>query len=65
MTKEEAQEAAQKGKKITHRFFSIEEYVTMKDDKFLDENNYVLDWDDFWAIRNSKRWETDWEIYKL
>jgi len=65
MTRKEAQEAALRGEKITHRFFSIEEYITMKDGKFLDENEYVLDWDDFWVIRDSQRWQTDWEIYKL
>jgi hypothetical protein len=64
MTKEEAQQAAMIGKKITHEYFAPHEYVTVTGKVFFDENNWQLDWDDFWNIRNCGRWETGWEIYK-
>jgi hypothetical protein len=64
MTREEAQQAALYGEKITHEFFSKNEYVTVTGHTFFDENDYELDWDDFWNIRSSERWQNDWKIYK-
>jgi hypothetical protein len=64
MTREKAQEAALGEEKITHAYFSKDEYVTVVDNVFLDEKNYHLDWYEFWGIRNSEGWQNDWKIYK-
>jgi hypothetical protein len=63
LTKDQAIEAMQQGKKVTHRFFFDGEYVYMKDGRIHCEKDYDIH-AEFWQLRNNTAWETDWEIYK-
>jgi len=64
MTKNEAIDAMKKGEKVTHRHFSDNEFITMKDGVIVDENGYRLNADEFWAYRTNNAFAEDWEIYK-
>jgi hypothetical protein len=64
MTQQEAKIAANKGEKITHDYFSGNEFVTVKDGKLIDENDYHLNWDEFWRLRSGPNWQKGWDIYK-
>lgn len=63
MFKSEAIGHMQNGKKITHRLFSDEEYITMKDDQIVDENGYKFDPDEFWEERTGEHFQDGWELY--
>ncbi len=65
MTKAEAIQAMKSGEKVTHRFFSDSEFITMRGVMIIDENDYKLDPTEFWRYRKSEAFNTDWEIYKL
>lgn len=61
MTKDEVVELLKEGKKITHRYFTPEEYVYQKDGKIFDEKDYCHT--QFWQIRRHESWNTGWGIY--
>lgn len=64
MKKAEAMVLMMEGKKVTHRFFSKDEYITMNKEGFIiDENNYKLDPVEFWHYRTGKDWFDGWELY--
>jgi len=63
MTKQEAIEAMQQGKKVTHYLFTDEEFIYMKNGEIHDENGYNLQ-SEFWMWRHSKEWLTGWSIYE-
>lgn len=52
------------GVKITHRFFSKDEYITVKGNRVETEEGYTLSTAEFINYRTGVAWETDWEIYK-
>lgn len=64
MTQDEAKQAARKGQKITHTYFSSNEFVTVEKGILKDENDYHLNWDEFWEIRSGASWQRDWDIFK-
>lgn len=64
MTIEEAKTAISKGEKVTHNYFSSDEFITMKGGVLIDENDYYLDWDEFWLLRDTVNWKNGWEIFK-
>ena len=64
MTKQEAIEAMQKGEKVTHRFFDIEEWITMIGNRIFTEEGYSASPVTFWGDRCSIQWESDWEIFQ-
>lgn len=66
MNKQEAIEAMLEGKKLTHRYFTNEEWISMKDeDTMIDENGYTWHPDIFWKDRESgDMWDTGWSLYK-
>lgn len=62
MDKEQAIEAMKQGKKLTHNYFSNDEWITI-------ENNIIISEDgvkhhNFWGIRNSESWKTGWSIFQ-
>ena len=63
MTKEEAKEQMRAGKKVTHRYFTIEEWVTMEDGRILLEDGVRCSEHEFWAYRTSKSFDDDWSIW--
>jgi len=65
MTKQEAIEQMQKGKKVTHRYFTKDEWIesnlhgTML---FLSGRVHCLP-NEFWRDRTDESWNSDWEIF--
>ena len=64
MTKEKAILAMKNGQRITHEYFSSDEFIYLDKEGFLrDEKDYHLNWIEFWEIR--KEWRNKgWSIYK-
>jgi len=61
MTFEEAKEQARNGVKVTHRYFSADEYMTMKGNVIIFEDGTRIFADD-WA--EGKTWVLDgWSLY--
>tara|TARA_R110000772_G_scaffold170547_1_gene282495 strand:+ start:79 stop:300 length:222 start_codon:yes stop_codon:yes gene_type:complete len=60
LTRTEAKEKALAGLKISHRYFSDNEFVQGKNGKLIDENGYILDWFEFWQIRSTPQFAVDW-----
>lgn len=64
MTKEEAIAEMKAGKKVTHRYFTDDEYIFMKPDCFdIYSEDGVNHGYDFWHYRQGPEWETDWGIF--
>ena len=65
MTKKEAIQAMRKGHKVTHRYFTSEEYITMdSQDNIVTEEGYKTPEANFWTDRISESWEEGWELWK-
>lgn len=66
MTKQEAIEAMQQGKKVHHAYFTPSEYIHIVDGKLVDENDYSMDHEgvNFWTDRQGIAWQTGWNIYE-
>jgi hypothetical protein len=68
MSKAEAIEAMKDGKKVTHRYFSPEEWMTMKK-SYLEgwmihlEDSVICSPAEFWRWRTDPTFDTDWSIY--
>jgi hypothetical protein len=71
MTATEALLAMYQGEKVTHRFFTDEEYIYMKGHDIYTEEGYNMGtvYDDFWQKRGGPMsendgWAKDWSIYE-
>lgn len=62
LTKEEAIEALQQGKKVIHKSFTDNEFIYMKDGDLCDETGLILDYFEFWKDRSTEPFLTDWSI---
>lgn len=63
MTKQEAIQEMKNGKKVTHRYFSADEFMVMtKEGDYKFEDGVVCDPSMFWFDRNTSDWQEDWEI---
>lgn len=63
MTKKEAITEMQRGVKITHRFFSSNEWMTMKNNKIVLEDGVKCSPLEFWQWRkNNKGWDDGYSI---
>lgn len=63
MTREEAYQAMQHGEKITHQYFSSNEYYEIKNGRIVAEDG-VKHTTIFWS-EDQNDWRKDgWEIYK-
>lgn len=64
MTKQEAIEAMKSGAKVTHRFFTPEEFIIMEDDFTIGtEEGYAFSTAEFWRYRKKAEWQKDWSIW--
>lgn len=61
MTIEKAKQALREGKKVTHYYMSEGEWVELKDGKIVSEDGVTHS--EFWQLRTSEGWQTDWEIF--
>jgi hypothetical protein len=63
MTRDEALKELKSGKKITHTYFTSDEYLFQRADVIFTEEGYEVT-PEFWDLRSSKSWDEGWEIYK-
>ena len=66
MTKEEAIQAMKEGKKVTHRFFTDDEFVRQPKpeiDEYEFEDGVVTSNILFWHFRKEEYWNDGWEIF--
>lgn len=64
MTKFEAIQAMKEGKKVTHRYFDKNEWVTMEGNTILFEDGVRCSQPEFWIWRNKPEWEIDWSLWE-
>lgn len=65
MTKQEAIQLMKEGKKVTHIYFSDNEWVTMlPDGRYTFEDNCICSAVGFWHDRQSTQFQTDWSEFK-
>lgn len=64
MTKAEAIQAMENGKKVTHKYFSPEEWATMEMGLIVLEDGVKCEPDEFWKYRKDPMFDNDWSIYK-
>lgn len=64
MTKKEAMQALVRGDKVSHDYFSDNEFVFMDENgKIKDEGGYIHD--KFWFLRQNDSWATGWKLYTI
>lgn len=63
MNKQEAILAMQEGKKVTHRYFSTNEWVTMKDGMIVIEDGVYCPPEVFWQWRTDPVWNDGYELF--
>lgn len=63
MTREEAITAMKNGEKVTHGYFSDDEWMTMKDGDIVTEDGYKHNEVEFWAYRQIEAWNDGYEIF--
>ncbi len=63
MTKEEALKAMQEGKKVAHRFFTSDEWMTIDNGEILLEDGVRCDIEEFFHFRSDNLWENGYELY--
>lgn len=62
MTKQEAIFAMIRGEKVTHRYFTSDEYIYMNRQEIYSEDG-VNHGVTFWHYRQGEEWKKDWQIY--
>jgi hypothetical protein len=63
LTKEQAIAAMKAGKKVTHRYFTKDEWITMVGNRVITEDNASCWAAEFWSYRTGECWEIDWELF--
>lgn len=63
MTRQEAIQAMREGKKVTHEYFTPDEWVTMEGNEIVLENGVRCDEYEFWRWRTPAIYETGWSLY--
>jgi hypothetical protein len=66
LNKTEAIEAMKNGKKVTHRYFGDEEWMTLKEGKLMFEDGVEWTVEKFFKdrLRQGHEWETGWSVWK-
>lgn len=65
MTKAEAIQAMKAGKKVTHTYFSKNEWMKMNGNIEIEfEDGVKMEALDFWSIRNNTGWLNNFEIFE-
>ena len=63
MSKEEAIQAMKEGKKVTLRFFSSDEWMTIENGFLLLEDCVRISLEDFFNFRSDRLWDNGYELY--
>ena len=67
MSREDAIKLMKEGKKLTHSYFSFDEWITMKK-SFIEgwmihlEDGVICTPEEFWKHRTEKEWDINWKI---
>jgi hypothetical protein len=64
MNKNEAIAAMQAGKKVTHQWFTSDEWMTMENGKIVLEDGVRCMPDEFWKWRIDESWNKGYSLYK-
>ena len=64
MDKEEAIRAMQAGNKVTHTYFTPDEWMTMKGSRIILEDGSSCWAYEFWADRNGFGWSDGYSLFK-
>ena len=64
MTRKEAIAAMREGKKVTHKYFTPEEWVTQENGQLLLEDGVRCPPAEFWRWRQDPSFDNDWEIWE-
>ena len=65
MTKEEAIQAMKDGKKVTHNYYSEDEWMTMEGNRIVLEDGCSCYAYEFWEIRHGFGWNDGYSIYEF
>ena len=63
MTKEEAIKAMQDGEKVTHRYFSSNEWMSMHDGLIVLEDGAMCAPYEFWRWRTDPVWNNGYDLF--
>lgn len=63
MTRKEAITAMREGKKVTHEYFTSDEWATQEHGLILLEDGVVCSPMEFWKDRQSKMFDDGWSIF--
>jgi len=64
MTKDDAKKAMGNGSKVTHRYFTPEEWIMESGCLYEFEDGCMCSFIEFWQHRTEDSWNDGWEIYK-
>ena len=68
MNKQEAIQAMQQGKRVTHRDFDPNEWMSMKDGMMVLEDGVIhgvtCTPEEFWKYRTDSRWDDGYELFE-
>lgn len=60
MNRNQALAAMKEGKRVSHRWFSNDEYLYMENSKMFSEEGYRFE--EGWEMRKGDSWEEDWDV---
>lgn len=63
MTKSEAIDAMKRGEKVTHRFFTPDEWMTIDNNEILLEDGVKCSIEEFFHFRKDQYWDDGWSLY--
>ena len=63
MSKDDAIKAMRNGKKVTHPFFTSDEWISMEGNKIVCEDGCRHNFYEFWSIRTNLGFLAGWEIF--
>jgi hypothetical protein len=63
MNKEYAIKAMKEGKKVTHRHFTPDEWITVKGGYYEFEDGCLCTPDQFWSLRIDGSWSENWSLF--
>ncbi len=63
MSKEEAIQEIKEGKKVTHRYFLDDEWITMIGNIIRMEKGQECWASEFWRDRQGEAWHQDWKLF--
>lgn len=65
ITKAQAIELMRKGQKVTHTWFSDDEWMTIENGKILLEDGVRCSLHEFFSYRTDKSWDSGYSIFNL